>query len=261
MNRLFVAFAASAGLWLPVPGFAQAAPRAISGLASSARHCISADGANVHDIGWIAANTSYTVAFESDSPLKTAVGRLNLSQVGYAVAYSGGNIARTAVTAGTTALYVSASGQPACYRYKVEIRPPGSLTAPAPIEALASPGQTRTVAAPSPVSIVPAAIVGSPSSATYCIAGSDAISHVHSIGRVAAGVRVALTFTADFDAIAGVLLVDPVAEQGSAWTNDNGGGGVVPALTVMIPQAGALTLFVGGVNGAAGCYRYKVDIR
>ena len=261
MNRLFIAFAASAGLWLPAPLFAQAAPSAISGLASNGRHCISADGTNVLDIGWIATNTSYTVTFESDSPMKTAVGRLNLSQGGYSVSYSSGNIARTAATAGTTALYVSASGPPACYRYKVEIGAPGSLTAPAQIEALASPGRKTTVAAASPAGIVPAAIIGSPSSATYCIAGSDAVSHVHGIGRVAAGVRVALTFTADFDAIAGILLVDPVAEQGSAWTDDNGGGGVVPALTVTIPQAGALALFVGGVNGAAGCYRYKVDIR
>src|SRR5688572_28891006 len=59
---------------LPPADAPASAPAAITGLPSSARHCVSGDAANVHAIGWFDVGTSYTIRFDSDIELATALG-------------------------------------------------------------------------------------------------------------------------------------------------------------------------------------------
>lgn len=54
-------------------------PSAITGIASSAQHCVSGDAPNVHGLGWVESGTPYTITFESDITLTTAVARLDLA--------------------------------------------------------------------------------------------------------------------------------------------------------------------------------------
>ena len=91
---------------VPAPGGADnVRPTAIAGMASSARHCISADGANVHEIGWVAAGTAYTITFDSNFTLVASVSRLDLAggtstgEFGTAAGFRG-----TASTPGTMTL-------------------------------------------------------------------------------------------------------------------------------------------------------------
>lgn len=113
---------------------------AISGLASSGRHCIGPEGANVHGLGWVTSNSRVTVTFSSDFDPVAAV---TLTQLGseapdgvarasyFADDDSGGNlepqIAFTSTFAGTLALHVSKYSperESGCYFYKVEIVTP-----------------------------------------------------------------------------------------------------------------------------------------
>lgn len=221
-----------------------ATPQAISGIASSAQHCISADAANVHGLGWVDASTGYTVTFDSDIPLATAVIRLNLTERTQTISYGTGDLSRTASSSGTMALYVAGNGRAGCYRYKTVVQPPAAVA---------------TSAASTSV-ISPAAITGMPSSAQHCISG-NAVANVHEIGRVENGNRFTITMATNFDAVLGASLVNAAGQQAASWTDDNSGGGVEPQLSITAPHAGSLALYVAGVNGAAGCYRYQVEIR
>ena len=51
----------------------------ISGSASNGRQCVAGAAANVHALGWVPAGTAYTVTFDSDIPLVTAVARIDLA--------------------------------------------------------------------------------------------------------------------------------------------------------------------------------------
>ena len=118
----------------------RAATMAISGLASSARHCIGPSGANVHTLGWVPASTEVVITFTSDfDPVAaTTVVQMGidapdgLARVAYfADDDSGGNLEpevrfRTTFS-GTVNLHVSkfsSEREAGCYFYKVEIRTP-----------------------------------------------------------------------------------------------------------------------------------------
>jgi hypothetical protein len=51
----------AAGMDVPI------APKAITGVPSSARHCVSGQAANVHGLGWVEAGTNYTVTRDQNS--------------------------------------------------------------------------------------------------------------------------------------------------------------------------------------------------
>lgn len=106
-------------------------PRTIAGAATSARHCVSGDAANVYGLGWVESGTSYTITFDSEITLVTGVSRLNLSGNAATSAFGTPDVRFTASTPGSMALYVGARGQAGCYRYKVEIQPPARSVAPA----------------------------------------------------------------------------------------------------------------------------------
>ncbi len=232
---------------------AQTRPNAISGDPSSATHCVSGNSANVHGLGWVDAGTNYTVTFETGIPIHTAVGRVALAERSNSTSYGTPDIARNAATAGTMALFVGGGGQTGCYRYKVAISAGAAATAPSDVR---TPGVV--------VQAVPVAsartISGAASSATHCTT-TAAAANVHDLGRVEQGNRISLTFAANFDAVAGAHIVNVPTQQSVGYTDDNSGGGTDPALTITAPHTGSLALHVGGVGGAFGCYRYKVEIR
>ena len=256
---LLILLIAGGAAW-PVDVWAQgdaptvARPQAISGDSASGRNCISGNAANVHAIGWVATNTEYTVTFESSMPLAAAAARFDLAANQTSVNYGTPAIARTAGSNGTMALFVASAGDSGCYRYKTEIRVPSSLNAP---EAAGSFQSDDVPEAPAGL----LSIAGIASSATHCISGSNSVANVHEVGRIEEGNSVVLTFSTDFNAVAGAMLVDVPAQKHTAWRDDNSGGGVEPRISFTAPHAGTLALYVGGVSGAAGCYRYKVEIR
>lgn len=226
-------------------------PAAIAGLASSARHCVSADAANVHAIGYADIGTSYTIRFDSDIDLVAAVGRINLAagvgSTNYGILDTDGKpfFNSGVTTPGTMALWVGGNGQAGCYRYQVTVRPPATAT-------VATEPST-----PNPPVVEPAAIAGLASSARYCVGGHLA-ANVHEIGRVEAGSRVTLTFDSDFNPIAAVALIDPAAQRHTYSPDDNSGGANQPRIAFVAPFGGTMAIFVAG-NNSVGCYRYKVD--
>lgn len=233
---------------------AAARPSAITGMASSARHCVSGDGANVHGIGWMDTGTRYAITFESDVTLVAAVSRIDLNARDSRQSVGNPDIRATASTPGTMALFVGGNGQAGCYRYKVEITPPAGLTAPA-----SAPRAAADVAKTSKVSM-PTSISGFASSAKHCVAGNY-VANVHDVGHVEEGNQVTITFASDFDPIAAATLKNLTTSR-SAWWVDNGtGGNNEPQLNLNVNFSGTLALYVAGYNGSVGCYRYKVNIR
>lgn len=113
---------------------------ALSGLASSARHCVGPTGSNVHDIGWVPASSQVTVTFSSDFDPVAAISVMQLGQdapdrVARASFVSdddsGGNLEPelrfTTSFPGTVVLHVSKlvpAREAGCYFYKVEVRTP-----------------------------------------------------------------------------------------------------------------------------------------
>jgi hypothetical protein len=223
-------------------------PRAISGMASSARHCVSGDAANVHGIGWMDTGTGYTITF---------VSRLNLTGAGGSTRSAGSPEFRsTASTSGTMALHVGATGAGGCYRYKVELTPPAGAAASAQPRGIASPAGgkfSKRVAEP-------AAITGLASSAKHCVAGSY-VAHVHDIGRVEQGSLITISFESDFDPVAGVTLENLTTQRGTYIVDDDSGGNLEPELHFTASHSATLALYVTGYEGSAGCYRFKVEIR
>jgi hypothetical protein len=112
---------------------------AISGVASSARHCVG-PGANVHSLGSVPANSQVDVSFVSDFDPVAAVTVVqmgddapdDLARSSFVADDDGGGnlepqIRFTTTFSGTLALYVSKflpGDQAGCYFYKVEIRTP-----------------------------------------------------------------------------------------------------------------------------------------
>ncbi len=271
MPRQAVSFAAWAGavisiLTIPQTARSQSAadtrlgPTAISGNPSSALHCVSRNAANVHPLGWIENGSRYAITFDADFTPITAVSRLDLASDTAAVGYGNPDLAFTASSAGTMALYVTGAGQAGCYRYKVEIEPPSA----APGGSAGTDLRPLARAAVAPFTPLqarsgPTGISGLPSSAQHCVAGNW-VANVHGIGRVEQGARVTVSFDSDFDPIAGVTNIDPGAGAATYLTNDNGGGTRDPLLNFTASESGTLALFVAGVNGSVGCYRYKVEV-
>lgn len=233
---------------------AGARPSAIAGMASSARHCVSGDGANVHGIGWVGTGTNYTITFESDFTLVAAISRLDLDAGSSTGSFGNPDFRSTASTPGTMALYVGGNGQAGCYRYKVETTAPAGLTAPA-----AAPRAAVDAAKTSKVSM-PAAISGLASSAKHCVAGSY-VSNIHEIGRVEQGNQILITFDSDFDPIAGVTLENLSTQRGTYIVDDDTGGNLEPQLNFTASHSSTVALHVAGFGSSAGCYRYKVEIR
>lgn len=180
--------------------WAQTRPSAISGDPSTATHCVSGNSANVHSLGWVDANTNYTVTFEAGIPIHTAVGRVALADRANSTSYGTPDIARNSATAGTMALFVGGGGQTGCYRYKVAISAGAAATAPLDVR---SPSVVATAA---PIASA-RTISGAAASATHCTMGAAA-GNVHDLGRVEQGNRISLTFAANFDAIAGAHIVN-----------------------------------------------------
>jgi hypothetical protein len=231
-------------------------PTAIVGLASSARHCVLGDAADVHGIGWVAAGTTVGVTFETDFVLAAAISSVDL-EAGSATGVVGTpDIRVTASTPGTMALYVGATGQGGCYRYKVDVTPPAGSTA--------MPAGARATGRPATVKLSKSAgalaIAGLPSSAKHCIAG-DYVSNVHDIGWVEAGNQITISFVSDFDPIAGVTLRNMGTQRGTYLVDDDAGGNLEPQLDFTASHSATLALYVGSFGGGAGCYRYKVEIR
>lgn len=229
---------------------------AIAGNGSSARHCVSGRAANVHGLGWVPAGTGYTITFESDITLATAIGRMDLSGNDAYTVIGDPDFNFTASTAGTMALYVEGRGRAGCYRYKVEVdRPAQGVAAPA------APRSVRALALPKPPKnpIRTMAITGLASSAKHCITGEFA-AKVHNIGRVEAGAQVRIAFDSDIDPIAGLMLMDAAGEQGRFLVDDDSGGDLDPLLALTAPMGGTIGLYVASYTGAAGCYHYQVQI-
>jgi hypothetical protein len=203
---------------------AQTRPRAITGDPSTATHCVSGGSANIHSLGWVDASTNYTVTFETPSSIQTAVGRVNLADRVNSTSYGTPDIARNAATSGTMALFVGGNGQSGCYRYKVAISSGTAATAPSDVR--------------SPSVMVRTA----PTAAARTISGPASSA-------------------ANFNAVAAAHIVNLAAQQSTSYSDDNSGGGTDPALTITAPHGGSLAVHVGGVSGAFGCYRYKVEIR
>jgi hypothetical protein len=254
MTRHLFAGALVAGL-VSIALAGQTGPRAISGMASSARHCVSGNASNVHGVGWVASGTPYTITFDSEIPLTAAAARVDLVGSQSASAFGAPDLRFIATTPGSMALYVSGRGQAGCYRYKVEIQQAAASVTPA----------SRSTALPALAPINPArypidarAISGSASSAKHCVTGNAA--KIHGIGRVEQGAVVRITFDSDFDPVAGITLVNFAPERGTYLVDNDGGGDRQPLLYFTASQAGTLALHVASVNGRAGCYRYQFQI-
>lgn len=233
-----------------------AGPQAIAGAASSARHCVSGDAANVHGIGWVAAGTSYTITFDSAIALTTGVANLSLNEDRASSGFGTPDLRFTTSFAGSLALHVGGRGQAGCYRYKVEIQPPAAAIASAP-----PPAALPAIAPvkPSATAFGTTAITGSASSAKHCVMGNAA--KIHGIGRVEQGDSVRIAFASDFDAIAGVTLLNFSPERTTFIVDDDGGGDLQPLMNFTASQSGTLALHVGSFGGASGCYRYQVQIQ
>lgn len=235
---------------------AAAQPSVIAGMASSGRHCVSGEAANVHGIGWVAAGTGYTITFESDSTLAAVISRLDLEAKESRGTSGTPDVRATASTSGSMALYVGATAPGGCYRYKVELTPPtGAQVSSSRTRVGSGQGAAKLSKAAGP-----AAISGLASSAKHCVAGNY-VANIHDIGRVEQGSRIAISFESDFDPIAGVTLENLVTGHGTYLVDDDSGGGLQPHLNFTASHSSTLALHVAGFGGSAGCYRYRVDIR
>lgn len=256
MRTLSLLLCAASYAAAPTAAAAQSSePTAIIGLPSSARHCLSADGSNVHGLGWIDTSTGYSVSFDAGADVTAAFARFDLGENRVTYGFGAPDFSGTAGHAGTVALVVTGNGQPTCYRYKTDVRTGSASIAnagPAIREVSATAGWAREAIASG------RAITGSPSSAVHCVSGTAA--QVHGLGRVEGGVTIALTFSADFNAAAGVVVLNTATQQRSAWRSVSSGG-TEPSLSVTPAHGGELVLYVGSVGNAAGCYRYKLEIR
>ncbi|MBI4266649.1 MAG: hypothetical protein HY657_19955 [Acidobacteria bacterium] len=227
-------------------------PAAISGPATSARHCVSGDSANVHGLGWLEAGSRFSVTFEADFKPATSLAKLDLDGERATINYGDPDIRFTSTVPGTMALYVRAVAEAGCYRYKVEVEPPAGLAAPA----VAGGSAVK----PRKSGIHAMAIAGGASSAKHCVAGLW-VATVHEIGRIEQGSQVRITFESDFDPVAGVTLVNAETRRGTFRIDDDSGGNLEPLLSFTASQSGTLALSVSGFSGRAGCYQYQVEIR
>lgn len=232
-------------------------PRAISGIPSSARHCVSGSASNVHPIGWLEAGSRFAITFDGDgAPGVASVVILDLDGDAAAAAHGTGDMRFSTSMAGTMALYVGGNNQTICYRYKVEIEPPAASTAVRPA------ARQNTALPPAKLSKLqasPSAISGLASSGRHCVAGRY-VSHVHDLGYMQQGTQVRVTFASDFDPVAGVIGGNPQAQTATYLIDDDSGGNLEPVLHFSTSQPGTVALFVAGFNGAVGCYGYKVEI-
>lgn len=110
------------------------------------------------------------------------------------------------------------------------------------------------------------AISGAATSARNCLSATT--TDVHTIGWAPQGSRVTVTFSSDFDPIAGLLLarMGSPAQDGLSDMNkevdDDSGGNQEPRISATTPYAGILVLLVSAYNqGDAGCYFYKTEIQ
>lgn len=237
------------------PRDALAAPLAITGTPTSARHCVAATSANLHALGWVPANTAITVTFDSDITLATALSRLDFeSEQSYGTSGTP-DIRMTTSTAGTVVLTVGSTSDAGCYRYKAEL------------DVAAQSAQARKLSVvkallPKPPKnpIRTMAITGAASSAKHCIAGGNRAAKVHWIGSVQQGSHVRITFDSDFDPIAGITIRNLASQTGRYLINDDSGGDLEPLLSFSPEVSGAMALYVASVDGSVGCYHYKIDI-
>lgn len=238
-------------------------PRAISGTPTSALQCLSGNAANVHNLGWLAAGGRYTITFDSPITLKASIVRLDLSQSSSAVIDGDPGFDFTSSSSGTMALHVSGNGQSGCYRYQVLMDPSAASTARIAARTDDRARQLRAVSTRATMrTFAPLALSGTPSSAYHCV-GGKLIPNVHELGRVDQASDVTITFDADFNAIAAVTMMslEPGAGPGSFAIDDDSGGNGNPALSVRAEASENVVLYVAGVGGATGCYRYQVQIR
>jgi len=108
----------------------------------------------------------------------------------------------------------------------------------------------------------PLAITGTPTSAQHCVSGTN-VPNVHELGRVDQTSRVTVTFDADFSAVVGATMtsLEPDAGAGSFVVDPATGGSRSPSLAFDAEAGENIVLYVAGFGGAAGCYKYKVEIR
>jgi hypothetical protein len=248
-------------LCVSVPAQAQTAgPAAIYGAPSSARHCLSGDAANVHNLGWVAAQSRYTVQFDADFAVTAAITRFEPTENRASLIDGNPEFNGTAASSGTMVLHVSGNGASGCYRYRATIDPPAASVAgeSGPVYERVTPiGERQTRGASGSL-----AITGNPSSAQHCIAGTG-VSSVHELGRVDRASEVFITFDTDFTAVIGATLtvVDPTDNLGSFVVDEKGAGSRSPSMAFSAEAGENIVLFVAGLNGGAGCYKYKVEIR
>ena len=187
-------------------------PAEISGMASSARHCVSGDAANVHSIGWLENGTGYTVTFDADFDLVAGVSRLYLEEERAASAFGSPELRLTASTPGTMALFVGGTRQTGCYSYKVELQPPSqSSGSGAPVSSPRMPPR-RAMVKPPKNTFRSMEISGLASSAKHCV-GGNWVANVHGIGRVEQGAGIRIEFESDFDPIAGLTIMNMDAQR------------------------------------------------
>lgn len=235
-----------------VPRGDAAVIRAITGVPSSARHCVGGTTANVHSLGWIAAGNGYTVRFDSDIELSTTIVRINLQDETSTSVAGSPDFNFNASTPGTMALFVSGNGRSGCYRYQAQVdRSSAGFSTPM--------ARVRTVAKPAKNPIRTMAISGLASSGQHCV-GANSVSKVHPIGWIGEGASVVITFDSDFDPVAGVTITDPSAQRSRWLSDDDSGGDLDPRLAFTSPIAGTLALYVASGNERPGCYHYRVEI-
>lgn len=237
---------------------APAAPAAISGAPSSAYYCLTGNAANVHPLGWIEARTAYSVTFDANFAVASAIVRFNMADEASTIIRGLPEFNGTASTAGMMVLHVASNGQSGCYRFQA------ALTPPAPQLAGAALGSAPRERAGAPTRVRPAgdverfAVSGAPSSGVHCVAGSP-IPQVHEIGRVDTETRISVSFDvgAGFAPFIGVTTtsLEPDAGPGH-WVVDD----EIPGFNFLAPPGEHVVLYVAARSGA-GCYRYKVEIQ
>jgi hypothetical protein len=114
------------GVFLPAAVYAQANipsgiddaahGTAITGIPSSAKHCLSGNTANVHNLGWVAAQSRYTVQFDADFAVTAAITRFEPTENRASLIDGNPEFNGTAASSGTMVLHVSGNGQSGCYR-------------------------------------------------------------------------------------------------------------------------------------------------
>lgn len=236
-------------------------PLAITGIATSARHCVSSNAANTHNLGWVAAQSGYTVEFDAAFGLAARIVRFEPTERRSSVVEGDPEFRYTASNSGTMVLHVSGNGEPGCYRYRALVDPPAALsTSGEPVsrslERAAPVAERQSIAVAGPL-----AIAGNASSAHHCVAG-NLVPNVHELGRVDRRSEVAVTFDTDFNAVVGATMIslEPNAGAG-AFVVDPSSGTRTPSLSFTADPGENMVLYVAGFNGAAGCYKYKVEIR